>query len=150
MKTKSKRIIKLLSDLSQDPKIKSAIEQLKNKYKPEVDNKMDSIMALAFLALKVGAKFVNRRRARIIEDTLEALGILVQVSFLIKSNIFDKPEVQLFFKDLWKGVQSNGLAVYAGSKAFVDQQLFKRKMKAAKDIVVIKEVPTENENQNKD
>ncbi len=136
METKSKKILKLLSDLSQDPKIKSAIDQLKNKYKPDVDNKMDSFKDMAFLALKVGAKFVNRRKARIIEDTLEALGILVQISFLIKANIFDKPEVQLFFKDLWKGVQSNGLAVYSSGKAFVDQQLFKRKMKSARDIVV--------------
>ena len=145
METKSKKILKLLSELSQDPKIKTAIDQLKEKYKPNAEAKIDSLKDMAFLALKLGTKFVNRRRARVIEDTLEALGILVQISFLIKANIFDKPVVQVFFKDLWTGVQSNGMAVYGSGKAFVDQQLYKRKMKTAKDIKVKEVDPHKDE-----
>lgn len=138
MKTNSKKIAQLLSDLSKDPKIKTAIDQLKSNYSADPAHKISNIKDIALVALKLGAKFTGRKGARLVQETLDAIGLLIQISFLVKTNIFDRPEVQAFFKEMWSGIQMNSSVAFSAAKSYVDRQLEKIKKRPMKDVTKTK------------
>lgn len=124
---KSKQIIQLLADLSKDKNIKLALDKVKSEYRNESQEQINSFKDLLVVIFRISTKFIGKKKARVLEETLDAVGILIQISLLIKTNVFDRPEVRLFFQNLWSGIKVNWSAIYSTASNYVDQQLNKRK-----------------------
>lgn len=127
---KSKKIVQLLADLSKDKNIKLALDKVKSEYRNESQEKINSFKDLLIVIFKISSKFIGKKKARVIEETLDAVGILIQISFIVKTNVFDRPEVREYFQNLWKGLKVNWNAIYSSSKNFVDSQLKTNKEKS--------------------
>lgn len=121
----SKRLRELLVTLSKDPKVKNALSTLKAK--SNGSNKVNSFKELFIHLLRLSSKFLGKKKARFLEEWIDAAELLISLSLVLKENIFDRPEVRAFFEESWDGLKKQSMHFYLAATKFVAETL--RKMK---------------------
>lgn len=118
---------KLLSDLSKDPEIRTAIEKMSKAGGDRFNNQ-----ALKdFLPFVVKLSKLGGRKVVIIGEYFGMLLFLFELSLILKKNIFERPEVQTFFKENWAGARAKMNAMYMLCSGYMKTVL--SKYKKAKD-----------------
>lgn len=97
---------KLLKELSRDPELKRAIAKAKRHPGGKEVKTVENVTSVFLLALDVASHFVKKKRARAIEEAKDTIYLLVQVSMLLKENVFDRPEVKEFFSQSFRQIYS--------------------------------------------
>ena len=69
-------------------------------------NTMESLAALFLLSVSVVSRFVSKKKARSLDELIEVVYLLVQVSLSLKENVFDRPEVREFLSHRSKQILS--------------------------------------------
>jgi hypothetical protein len=113
MKTQSKNaaaIRKLLRALSRDPQLRRLIAKAR---RGKAGAKVDNVTDLYLLLLAIASRLSNKKKARALEEEIDVIYFLVQISLLLKENLFDRPEVRAFFgqraKQLYRMAQQGML-----------------------------------------
>jgi len=94
----TKKYRKLLKELSQDPQLKQVIAKVARRPRGKGGAKVETATSVFVLLSTIASRFSKKKRARTIEDMADLVQFLVQLSLLIKENIFDRPEVKKFFR----------------------------------------------------
>ena len=89
---------KLLAELSRDPRLKRIIAKTRRGRGRINATTVDSATSVFVLLSTIAARFSKKKRARTIEELADIIQLLVQVSLLLKENVFDRPEVKRFFR----------------------------------------------------
>jgi len=99
---------KLMKELSRDPRLKKAIvksrRRPRGKAKARVETQVESATSMFLVLSAIVARFSKKKRARAIDQLADTVHLLVQISLLLKENIFDRPEVQNFFRQSSKQI----------------------------------------------
>jgi hypothetical protein len=116
----------LLKKLSEDPKLREAIQSI-----TENDKNFAALSKGLATTLLFAGRFVGKGRMRTFIGFIDAAVFLIYLSLMIKQNVFDKPEVREFIKKVWKdiGKTANQLATVA--RNYVDKRLAKARSRAA-------------------
>lgn len=121
------RFKKLLSELSQDPEVRAAIEKMSAKG----GDRFNSQALRDFLPFVVKLSKLGGRRMSIVGQYFGMLLFLFELSIILKKNVFDKPEVRQFFKENWAGARTKANAMYMMCSGYMKTVL--RKYKLSKD-----------------
>jgi len=97
---------KLVKDLSRDPRLKKAVAKAARHPRSKGVRKAEDAAGLFVLLTKIASPFLKRKKARALQDAMEMIYLLVQVSVLVKENIFDRPEVKIFFSESLRQIYS--------------------------------------------
>jgi hypothetical protein len=86
----------LLKELNRDPRLKRVIAKRRSRGKDggKIERAADVVRAL----LGIVSRLTTKKKARALEELVDAIYLLVQVSLLLKENVFDRPEVQRFLR----------------------------------------------------
>jgi hypothetical protein len=88
----------LLKDLSRDPRLKLVIAKAKRgQTRGKGAAKVENATGVLLLLLAIASRFAKKKRARALDELMDVIYLLVQVSLVLKENIFDRPEVKDFF-----------------------------------------------------
>jgi hypothetical protein len=87
----------LLKGLGRDPRLKRVIAKAKRQTRGKDGAKVESVTDIALLLLAIASRFTTKKKARALDELMDMIYLLVQVSLLLKENIFDRPEVREFF-----------------------------------------------------
>ena len=86
----------LLKELGRDPRLKRVIAERRTRGKGEA--KVENVTGIVLLILAIAGRFATKKKARALDELMDIIYLLVQVSLLLKENIFDRPEVREFFR----------------------------------------------------
>jgi hypothetical protein len=86
---------KLLKELGRDPRLRRVIAKRHTRGKGGA--KVENITDIVLLILAIASRFATKKKARALDELMDIIALLVQVSLLLKENIFDRPEVKEFF-----------------------------------------------------
>ena len=117
--------MKLLTELSQDPQLRAAVQNAKLKYQERGKYQVDDIRQLVSVILRVGSKFFGRQRSRVLAEAIDAMTLIVDISLIVKANVFDRPEVKKFFGEFWSGLKVNSGSLVAAGREIVRSRLKK-------------------------
>ena len=95
---------KLLKELGRDPRVKRVISKAKRQIRRKGAAKVENFTDLLLFGLAIGSRFLSKKKARALDDAMDIVYPLVQISLLLKENIFDRPEVKEFFNHQSKQV----------------------------------------------
>lgn len=139
--TRRTRFKKLLKKLAEDPKVRAALQtsQLKNENSRKVQNFKDLFRQV----IGIGARVLGRKRARLIADWVDLVSVLVDLSLILKENVFDRPEVRSFFGQNWGRLKRQSIGVYGAGRGFVSKTLSKTRRRSA--ISPLKNTDPQNE-----
>ena len=93
-------------ELSRDPRLKQAIAKARSKTRGKDVRRVDNATGVALLLLGIASRFSKRKRARAIDEAMDVIYLLVQVSIVLKENVFDRPQVKQFFSQSFRQVYS--------------------------------------------
>jgi len=93
-------------ELSRDPRLKQAIAKARSKKRGKDVRRVDDATGVALLLLGIASRFSKRKRARAIDEAMDVIYLLVQVSIVLKENVFDRPQVKKFFSQSFRQVYS--------------------------------------------
>jgi hypothetical protein len=94
----------LLKELARDPRVKRVIGKRRSRGKRGGKIQPEAGIVLALLG--IASRFMTKKRARAFDELVDAIYLLVQVSLLLKENVFDRPEVKRFFRQKSKRIYS--------------------------------------------
>jgi predicted house-cleaning noncanonical NTP pyrophosphatase (MazG superfamily) len=87
----------LLKELGRDPRLKQVIAKAKRQTRRKGEAKVENVTGVVLLLLAFASRFVTKKRARALDELMDVIYLLVQVSGFLKENIFERPEVKEFF-----------------------------------------------------
>ncbi|MGO9266149.1 MAG: hypothetical protein ACLQBA_14935 [Candidatus Binataceae bacterium] len=92
----------LLRILGRDPRLKRVMarRQIRGKGGANVEHATDIVLLL----LAIASRFATKKKARALDELMDIIFLLVQVSLLLKENILDRPEVKKFFSQSSKEI----------------------------------------------
>lgn len=102
---KTRQITKLLNELSRDPRIEKAIAKTKRP-RGAAPVPTGSLAAIFLAMLAIAARFSSKKMVRALDEMMDTLYLLLQVSLVLKENVFDRPEVQKFFRRRYRQIYS--------------------------------------------
>ena len=88
---------KLLKQLSRDARVKRIIAKAKRRTRGKAGAKVETVTDMFLLLMAIASRFAKKKKARALDELMEIIYLLVQVSLLLKENIYDRPEVKEFF-----------------------------------------------------
>jgi len=91
------QVRKLLKQLSRDPRVKRVIAKAKRRTRGKGRAKVETVTDTFLLLMAIASRFAKKKKARALDELMDIVYLLVQVSVLLKENIFDRPEVKEFF-----------------------------------------------------
>jgi hypothetical protein len=94
----------LLKELSRDPRLKVVIAKAKHHPRGKAEAKVESATGFFLLALSIASRFAKKKNARTLNELGDLIYLLVQVSLMLKENIFDRPEVKEFISQRSKEI----------------------------------------------
>ena len=92
----------LLSELGRDPRVKRVIAKRQSRKKG--GGKIERVTDVLLVLLAIASRFATKKKARALDELMDSIYLLVQVSLLLKENIFDRPEVKEFFSQSSKEI----------------------------------------------
>lgn len=105
---------KLLMKLAEDPKIKSAIDMIDHGAN---NDKITSFRDTLQTFTDMTKSFVGSKRALKIAAYAEVMILAYRLGLVLKTNIFDRPEVKAYIDENLSGLKSSG--VYKIAKQFI-------------------------------
>ena len=87
----------LLDDLGRDPRLKRVIAKARRQIKKKDGARAENWPDFLLLGLAILSRFASKKKSRAVHEFMDWVYLLVQVSLLLKENIFDRPEVKEFF-----------------------------------------------------
>lgn len=96
----------IAKELSRDPRLKQAIAKARSKTRGKDVRRADDATGMALLLLGIASRFSRRKKARALEEVMDVIYLLVQVSIVLKENVFDRPQVKKFFSQSFRHVYS--------------------------------------------
>ena len=105
MKTAS-QFENLLKGLGRDPRLKRVIVRAKRKPRGKGGAKVETVTDIFLLLMAIASRFAKKKKARALDELMEIIYLLVQVSLVLKENVFDRPEVKAFLSHRSKEVYS--------------------------------------------
>ncbi len=103
MKTANK-YRKLLTELNRDPRLKQVIAKARRRPRGKVRTNVETVTDTLLLVSGIASRFSKKKRSRALDELAELVHLLVQVSLLLKENIFDRPEVKKFFRESFEQI----------------------------------------------
>src|ERR1019366_6257635 len=94
----TKKYRKLIRELSRDPRLKQAIAKSARRPRQKGGAKVETATSIFVLLSTIASRFAKKKHAHAIEDLVDLVQFLVQLSLAIKENIFDRPEVKKFVR----------------------------------------------------
>lgn len=94
----------LLKELGRDPRLKRVIAKAKRQTGGKGVAKVENVTDIFLLILAIASRFATKKKARALDEMMDVIYLLVQVSLLLKENIFDRPEVKEFFSQSSKQI----------------------------------------------
>lgn len=94
----------LLKDLDRDPRVRQAVARAKRGNGHKDRGKVEGLAGILSLALTVASRYSKKKRARALEELRDAISFLVELSLLLKENVFDRPEVKKFIRQRSKQI----------------------------------------------
>jgi hypothetical protein len=94
----------LLKELGRDPRLKRIISKRRTRGKGEA--RVENMSGIVLLILAIAARFATKKKARALDELMDIIYLLVQVSLVLKENVFDRPEVKAFLSHRSKEVYS--------------------------------------------
>ena len=94
----------LLKELGRDPRLKRVIAERRTRGKGEA--KVENVTGIVLLILAIAGRFATKKKARALDELMDIIYLLVQVSLVLKENVFDRPEVKAFLSHRSKEVYS--------------------------------------------
>ena len=113
---KENQIEKLLGALGRDRQLRRILADLKRASRKKKSNQTETMTGFFLLSLAIIAKFASKKKTRALEELLEVVYLLVQLSFLVKENIFDRPEVKKF-------IGQHSQEIYIATRKYVEMVL---------------------------
>ena len=104
--SKSTGFAQIAKELSRDPQLRQAIVKARNKTRGKGVRRVDNAAGVALLLLGIASRFTKKRKARALDEAMDVVYLLVQVSIVLKENVFDRPEVKKFFRQSFRQVYS--------------------------------------------
>ena len=103
---KSRQFDQLMKKLSRDPRLKRVIAKSRHWSDQKKSAKVEGLSDFLLLSLAIVSRFVSKKKARAIDEFMDVVYLLVQVSLLLKENVFDRPEVKAFLSRQSKRILS--------------------------------------------
>jgi len=103
----------LAKELSRDPRLKQAIVRARRKKPGKGVRQVENATGVAMLLLGIASRFSKRKKARALDEAMDVIYLLVQVSIVLKENVFDRPQVKKFFSQSFRQVYLLGRAFVA-------------------------------------
>lgn len=94
----------LLKELSRDQRLKQVIAKAHRRTRRKGGAKVESAADTVLLLLAIASRFAKKKKARALNELMDVIYFLVQVSLLLKENIFDRPEVKEFLSQSSKQI----------------------------------------------
>ena len=94
----------LLKELARDPRLKRVIAKRQPRGKGGA--KVENMSGILLLILAIASRFAAKKKARALDELMDIIYLLVQVSLVLKENVFDRPEVKAFLSHRSKEVYS--------------------------------------------
>ena len=94
----------LLRELGRDPRLKPVIANAKRRKGNKGGAEVEQVTSIFLFLMAVVSRFVKKKKARSIDGLMDIIYLLVQVSLVLKENIFDRPEVKEFFSQSYKQI----------------------------------------------
>ena len=94
----------LLKELGRDPRLKRVIAKRRTRGKGEA--RVENMSGIVLLILAIAARFATKKKARALDELMDIIYLLVQVSLVLRENVFDRPEVKAFLSHRSKEVYS--------------------------------------------
>ncbi|MGE3681155.1 MAG: hypothetical protein AB7G93_05455 [Bdellovibrionales bacterium] len=115
----------LLLKLSQDQKLRAAIESLRRRttHPAGGPHRFESLPEAALQIALLAGRFIGRKRARTVADVVDVITFLVSLSLLVKQNVFDRPEVRAFLKKTWGDVSTQSERLFILTRQQVKKRL---------------------------
>jgi len=98
------RFASLAKDLSRDPRLKQAVAKARRKRPGKTVRRVDDATGVVLLLLGIASRFSKKKRAQALDEAMDVIHLLVQVSIVLKENVFDRPEVKKFFSQSYRQV----------------------------------------------
>jgi len=98
----------LLMELSRDPEFKQAVAKARRHGRGKGTAQVETATRLLMLFLDVASRFTKKKRAKALDEARELIYLLVQVSIVLKENVFDRPEVKEFFSQSFRRIYQAG------------------------------------------
>jgi len=111
----AKRLRKIVKELSRDPWLKQAVAKARPVSRGKRGSQIESL-ANAYAALStIASGLSKKKKARALQERMDIVYFLVQMSLLLKENVLDRPEVRQFLNRSASGIyqttrQSLGMA----------------------------------------
>jgi hypothetical protein len=96
------RVKDLLKVLGRDPQLKRVIARRRIRGKGGAN--VAHVTDIVLLLLAIASRFASKKKARALDELMEVIYLVVQVSLVLKENIFDRPEVKEFFSQSSKEI----------------------------------------------
>lgn len=87
----------LVGQLSRDPRLKRAIAKARRQSRGTRTTQLENLAELYLLTLTFVSHFLRKKKARALEEHMDLVSFLVQLSLSLKENVFDRPEVKQWF-----------------------------------------------------
>lgn len=114
-----KKFKTILDRVTEHPKIKELLDRQKDS--ATHPNRYVEILRKVLSPLLVGLAFFGGRTVRKIEAVLVAIGLLIELTILLKEKVIDDPEVRRLVQQAWDELKTQSLAAYT-----VAQQVVKK------------------------
>lgn len=102
---KTSKSSKLLRELSRDPRLKQAIAKTRRKTRDQSTTRVENVTGMFLAMLAIASRFSKKKKkARALDDLMDIIYLLLQISLMLKENIFDRPEVKKFFSQKSKQI----------------------------------------------
>ena len=92
----------VLKELRRDPRVKRVMAKRQSRGKG--GRKIEGVTDIVLVLLAIASRFVTKKKARAIDELMDIIYLLLQVSLLLKENIFDRPEVKEFLSQSSKEI----------------------------------------------
>ncbi len=92
----------LLKVLGRDPRVKRVMA--KRQIRGNGGRKIEGVTDIVLVLLAIASRFATKKKARALDELMDFIFLLVQVSLLLKENVFDRPEVKKFFSQSSKEI----------------------------------------------
>jgi hypothetical protein len=103
----------LVKELSRDPQLKRAVAGARRKTRGKEVAGVENATAIILFLLGIASRFAKKKKAQALDEAMDVIYLLVQVSIVLKENVFDRPEVKKFFSRGLRQIYSSAQALVA-------------------------------------
>ena len=94
----------VLKELGRDPRVKRVIAKRRSRRKGV--GKIERVSDVILVLLAIASRFAPKKKARVLDELMDSIYLLVRVSLLLKENVFDRREVREFLSQSSKEIYS--------------------------------------------